>query len=186
MENENLNSQEQNTQQETQTQKETPKAEHMQMIPKARFDEINAKYKEVQAKLDQLLEERANAERAAKEQQGKFEELYNTANAELTKYKAEHKAASERAAKLESVINSLLEAKLEGVPEEFRDLIPSNLTPEEKLDWLTAAEKKGLFGARDSKRETPIGKATNPGQNQTIDLNKLSPVAMLRAAYGAK
>lgn len=154
------------------------------MIPKARFDEINQKYKESTAKLDELLADKAKAEKAAKAEQGKFEDLYRTTSDELGTFKDQHKAAAERVAQLEAVITGLLESKLEAVPEEYRDLVPSHLTPEAKLDWLNAAEQKGLFGSH--RRETPIGESTNPNSRQTVDLNKLSPMELLRAAYGAK
>lgn len=164
-------------------------ADHM--IPKHRFDEVNTKYKEMQKQLDGLLSEKAEnekkateAEKKTKEQQGKFEELYKTAADELTRTKDTHKLSSERVGQLESVINSLLEAKLENVPEEFRDLLPAHMTPEAKLEWLANAEKKGLF--KPTKKDVPLGESTNPAGNQTNDLNKLSPMELLRAAYGSK
>lgn len=162
---------------ETKTQTEN-------VVPKARFDEISQKYKETVSKLDELLAERTKAEKAAKAEQGKFEELYRTTSDELGALKDQQKASGERVTQLEAVITGLLEVKLEAIPEDFRDLVPGHLTPEAKLDWLTAAEKKGLFGA--NKRETPIGESTNPNSKQTVDLNKLSPMELLRAAYGAK
>lgn len=154
------------------------------MIPKSRFDEVNEKYKQVQKQLEALLAEREEAEKKAKEEQGKFEELYRSTSEELDKFKTQYKKASDRVKQLEAVINSLLEAKLEGIDKEFHDLIPQNLTPEEKLDWLTKAEQKGLFKR---KTEITIGEQTNPSQNQTVqDLSKLSPIQMLRMAYGQK
>jgi ribonucleoside-triphosphate reductase len=160
----------------------TPNPEHM--IPKSRFDEINTKYKDVQTKLDELLAEREKADKKAKEQSGKFEELYKTTSDELERTRSDHKDSVKRVQQLESVINSLLEAKLEGVPEEFRDLIPAHLTPEQKLDWLGAAEKKELF--RTTKKDEPVGGNTNPAPGQTSDLNTLSPIQLLRAAYGQR
>lgn len=154
------------------------------MIPKSRFDEINTKYKDVQTKLDELLAEKERADKKAKEQSGKFEELYKTTSDELERTKRDFKDSAKRVQQLENVINSLLQAKLEGVPEEFRDLIPAHLTPEQKLDWLSAAEKKGLF--KTTKKEEPVGGYTNPPPGQTSDLNTLSPIQLLRAAYGQK
>ena len=165
-------------------------AEHM--IPKSRFDEVNQKFKDLQAKLDEFPNERAKAdterqkaEKKAKEEQGKYEELYKTTSDELGKFKDEHKNASQRVTQLETVINTLLETRLANVPEDFRDLVPANLNPEAKLEWLTAAESKGLFKASQKKTE-PVGESTNPAGSQTSDLNQLSPMQMLRAAYGQK
>ena len=81
-------------------------AEHM--IPKSRFDEVNQKFKDLQAKLDEFTNEKSKAEKKAKEEQGKYEELYKTANEELGKFKDDHKNASQRVTQLETVINAML------------------------------------------------------------------------------
>ncbi len=161
------------------------------MIPKHRFDEVNTKYKDLQKELDNLKAEKAERdkkaaeqEKKAKEQQGQFEELYKTTSDELNNTKDNYSKATERVAQLEGVINGLLEARLENVPEEFRDLLPRHMTPEQKLEWLTNAEKKGLF--KPTKKETPLGERMNPPGGQNADLNKLSPMELLRAAYGQK
>ena len=163
------------------------------MIPKSRFDEVNNKYKDIQKQLDALTAEKtqkdtelAEKERKAKEEQGKFEELYKGANDELDRYKAESKTTKTRIQQLEAVINGLLEVKLEAVPENFRDLIPAHLTPEQKLEWLSAAEKKGLFGTVSQKKDVPVGSQTNPAGGATTDLNQMSPGQLLRMAYGQK
>ncbi|MCW2278731.1 hypothetical protein [Heliophilum fasciatum] len=161
--------------------KETP-AEIM--IPKTRFDEVNGKYKELQSKLDELLAEKNDQDRKTKEQQGKFEELYKSTADDLTKHKEQVKTTSNRVQQLEALINGMLEAKLKAVPKEFHDLIPGSMAPEARLEWLTQAESKGFF--KSTKREEPVGAATNPGQAQTTDLNKLTPAQLLRAAYGSK
>ena len=166
-------------------------AEHM--IPKSRFDEVNQKFKDMQAKLEEFTNEkskaeteRQKAEKKAREEQGKYEELYKATNDELGKFKDDHKAASQRVTQLETVIKGMLEARLANVPEDFRDLVPGNLNPEAKLEWLTAAEAKGLFKAATQKKNQPVGESTNPAGSQTSDLNQLSPMQMLRAAYGQK
>jgi archaellum component FlaC len=153
------------------------------MIPKHRFDEVNNKYKEVKAQLDAILEQQAEAERKAQEEQGKFKELYEKTASEFTMFKEQYEQVEARAKQLESVIQSLLETKLSAIDEQYHDLIPDNLTPEEKLAWIDKAEQKGLFG---KKAQTPIGEGTNPSQAQAIDLNSLSPIQLLRAGYGSK
>lgn len=156
------------------------------MIPKSRFDEVNSKFKDVQTQLDTLLNEKQNAEKAAKEQQGKFEELYKTASDELNKFKDESKSGNDRVKQLEGVLEIMLNAKLEAVPEQYRDLVPANLTPEAKLEWLATAEAKGLFTSTTQKQNTPLGEGTNPNTKQNTDINTLSPQQLLRAAYGKK
>ena len=153
------------------------------MIPKHRFDEVNNKYKEVKAQLDAILAQQAEAERKAQEEQGKFKELYEQTTNELTSFKSKFEQIEARAKQLESVIQSLLETKLSAIDEQYHDLIPDNLSPEEKLAWINKAEQKGLFA---KKEKTPIGEGTNPSQAQTIDLNSLSPIQLLKAGYGSK
>ena len=162
------------------------------MISKSHFNEVNQKFKDLQAKLDQFTNEKAKAdaerqkaEKKSKEEQDKYEELYKSTSDELTKFKDDHKNASQRVTQLETVINAMLETRLANVPEDFRDLVPGNLNPEAKLEWLTAAESKGLFNVSQKKTE-PVGENTNPAGSQTTDLNQLSPMQMLRAAYGQK
>lgn len=171
-----------NAEQNGQDNKPAPGQEHM--IPKTRFDEVNQKFKDVQKQLDTLLAEREEATRKQKEKQGEFEDLYNKAKTDAEKLKGESKGVKDRVEALEGVINGLLEVNLENVPEEFRDLIPDNLNPEQKLAWLNNAEKKGLFGSR--KQETPIGEKTNPNNAHQGDISQLNPLQLLLAGYGRK
>lgn len=153
------------------------------MIPKSRFDEVNEKFKEVNAQLQALLDEKAEAERLAKEKQGQYEELYTARNDEYNALKASYDSVEARKAELETVVNSLVETKLKNVPDEFKDLVPDNLSAEAKLDWLNKAEEKGLFTPK--KNNTPIGGGANPPK-QAVDFSKLSPTALLQHAYGSK
>lgn len=85
---------------------------------------------------------------------------------------------------LESVIQSLLETKLSAIDEQYRDLIPENLLPEEKLAWINKAEQKGLFA---KKPQAPIGEGTNPpSQVKAVDLGNLSPRQLLSMGYRSK
>lgn len=150
------------------------------MIPKTRFDEVNTKYKDAKEQLDKILQKQKDEELERQKQQGKFEDLYNTATSDLEKYKNDFESANTRVEELEGVINSMLETKLESIPEEYHDLIPENLSPEQKLDWISKAETKGLF--KDSSQE-PVGGSTNPAQKQT-DLSELNPMQLLSMGYG--
>ena len=140
---------------------ESKEAKQDPMIPKTRFDEINAKYKEMADKVAEYeriqAEIQAEAERKeleAKKEQGKFEELYMNTQKELETYKTYESRAKE----LESVITNMVEAKLQAIPEDMHDLIPSNLTAEQTLNWITKAESKGIFGKPELKE---IGRASN-------------------------
>lgn len=174
-----LNTEAQDTPQAGETS--TKQTEHM--IPKSRFDEVNQKFKDVQAQLNQLLDAKQEEDRKAKEEQGEFKQLYETTSQEFIQVKEQYQTVEERAKQLEGVINGLLESKLGNIPEEFHDLIPDNLTPEAKLDWINKAEVKGLFGKKEQKS---IGETSNPSQAQTTDLNALSPIQLMKAGYGSK
>ncbi|AND39612.1 hypothetical protein [Cytobacillus oceanisediminis] len=145
------------------TKKPDENKEHM--IPKSRFDEVNQRYKDIQAKMDQFLAEKADAEKKSQEEQGKFQELYESTSKEFSEVKSQFESVQNRAKELEGVVNSLLESKLKGIPEEFHDLIPGNLTPEGKLDWINKAEEKGLFGKQP---QQPVGEMTNGGEYNGI------------------
>jgi hypothetical protein len=147
---------EENTSSDETKKTEENTKEHM--IPKSRFDEVNQRYKEIQAQMDQFLAEKTAAEKKSQEEQGKFQELYESTSKEFSEVKSQFESAQNRAKELEGVVNSLLATKLEGISEEFHDLIPGNLTPEGKLDWINKAESKGLFG---KKPQEPIGEMTN-------------------------
>ncbi|WP_427036639.1 hypothetical protein [Cytobacillus pseudoceanisediminis] len=145
------------------TKKPDEHKEHM--IPKSRFDEVNQRYKDIQAKMDQFLAEKSDAEKKSQKEQGKFQELYESTSKEFSEVKSQFESVQNRAKELEGVVNSLLETKLKGIPEEFHDLIPGNLTPEGKLDWINKAEAKGLFGRRP---QQPIGEMTNGNESKGI------------------
>lgn len=163
----------------------TPEPVKENMIPKTRFDEVNAKLKEMTGKVAEFekfqAEAKAEAERKeleAKKEQGKFEELYLNSQKELEGLKT----YQTRAGELETVINSMVETKLQAVPEEMKDLIPANLTAEATLDWLNKAESKGLFGKAEVKE---IGKPSNKSTDTPkVDKANLSPLDKILAGLG--
>jgi hypothetical protein len=158
------------------------------MLPKSRFDEINNKYHELQAQFDAIVKEKQEKELEVKKKKGEFEELYNTAQQELETYKTNSKQTSERVEQLEGIIQTLVDTELEAVPENFRDLVPENMTPEQKLSWITNAKKKGLFGStQPNKEEQELGGATNQQTQQPqIDIGKMSITDLFKSAYGKK
>src|SRR5690606_12046313 len=116
------------------------------MIPKSRFDEVNNAYKQAKARLDELEKAQKQKEEEEAKNRGEFEKLYNKVQSDYEKVSNDYKAAKERVETLEAVINELLEAKLKEIDEEYHDLIPENMTPEQKLAWVNNAQAKGLFG----------------------------------------
>lgn len=154
------------------------------MIPKSRFDEVNNAYKELKAKLAELEEAHKKKEQEEAEKRGEFESLYNQTKADLEKVTQNYKSTQKRVEVLEGVINELLEAKLENIDEKYHDLIPENLTPEQKLAWVVKAEKKGLFG--NTNAEIPLGEPTNPKAKEEVNVNKMNPLQLLLAGYSKR
>lgn len=142
---------------------EQERAEHM--IPKSRFDEVNQRYKETQAQLESLTKQRQDDERKAQEEAGEFKSLYEATSKEFGEFKSQLESAHARNAELEAVVGKLLESRIATIPEEFHDLIPDNLSPEGKLEWVDKAESKGLFRKAAPK---PVGEQTNGNEYQGI------------------
>lgn len=163
--------------------KEEPKNDPM--IPKSRFDEVNSKYKELSSQLAEF--QKAEAERQAKaeeekrkqaEEQGKYQELYTNLQKELE----QKQTRVSRADELEKLVESMVNTKMEKVPKDLADLVPENLSPEQKLTWLNKAEEKGLFATKEVKE---IGKPSNKTpKEQKVDTKKLSPLDKIIAGLG--
>lgn len=166
---------------------DTPEVKGENMIPKSRFDEVNAKYKEMAEKIEAFEKAEAARQKAAeqkelelKQEQGKFQELFQESQKELEGLKKYESRTTE----LEGLINGMVEAKLEAVPEEMKDLVPSNLTPEATLEWLAKAETKGLFGKKEPEVKE-IGKPSNKSTDTPkVDKADLSPLAKIMAGLG--
>lgn len=166
------------------TQVTEPKGETM--IPKTRFDEVNGKLKEMADKVAEFEKAQAQAkadaeakELEAKKEQGKFEELYKTTQAELETTKKYETRTQE----LETLIKGMVDTKLEAIPKEMVDLVPTNLTVEQTLDWLNKAESKGLFGAKQEPKE--IGKPSNKSNEAPkVDKANLSALDKIIAGLG--
>ena len=159
------------------------------MIPKSRFDEVNDNYKSMKEELDRIKSEQTEAEKNRQKQEkddakkrGEFENLYNDSQAELETVQSEKNAANERVEALEGVINGLLESKLEGIDEDYHDLIPEGMTPEQKLAWVNNAEQKGIFGGK--QKSEPLGKQTNPASSGTVETSTMNPLQKMLSGYG--
>lgn len=164
--------QEPNNQKEPNKPKE-PAGKDPIMIPKTRFDQVKQE-------LDALKRAQEEADRQAKEKQGEFQDLYKQTSEELNQTKEGYQQSQTRVEQLEGVMNSMLDSRLENIPDEYHDLIPDNLSPEQKLEWISKAESRGLFK---DKSQEPLGGATNPGGQQQ-DLENMSVNQLLQQGYG--
>jgi predicted nuclease with TOPRIM domain len=143
------------------------------MIPKARFDKVNSKYKSIKTELEDVqFLYKAEADKA-QQLSGEIEQL-----------KGEMEKRQERIKTLEKAIGALVEAKLNKIPEDYHELIPKHLSVEEKLEWIAKAEEKGLFSTVIG--VTKIGEATNHKQRKTTDFSKLNAFQLLTMGYNQK
>jgi|GEM_PF-2216849 len=102
---------------ENQESDETDKSvEDDKTVPYTRFKEVNEKYQALKVEFDKFKESNSTKQ--------------DVENAELIKYK--------------EAFNNTLEAKLNEIPESYRDLIP-DVGDFEKLQWIDNAISKGLF-----------------------------------------
>lgn len=171
-----------NSESTQETKQESTKQDQTEnMIPKSRFDEVNTKYKELLGKVEAIEADQVAKQKEEAEKRGEFEKLYRAKEEEvkgLLSYK-------ERTQSLEGVINTLVESELKTVPEDFHDLIPSNLSSEQKLDWITKAKSKGMFKVQDNTEKT-IGDPNTNRKEQKRDTRTMSAMDKLLSAYGKR
>ncbi|GAB6035730.1 hypothetical protein JCM15519_02890 [Fundidesulfovibrio butyratiphilus] len=80
----------------------------------------------------------------------------------------------------EDVLTGLVEELVSDVPEDMRDIIP-DLPPAQKIGWLRAAGKKGLFNAK-SEPNGPDSK--RPGGKPPTDFTNMSATQKMAHGYG--
>lgn len=141
------------------------------MIPKSRFDAINKKYKDA-----------TNREKSLKAELEELQTMYKDVESKSFELNDLYEAQKERVTYLEKVIDKLVQSKMEKIPEAYRDLIPENLAPDEKLDWLAKAEEKGLFAATVI-GEVTIGGSSNPKPSNKQNVSSMNPFELLKMGY---
>lgn len=156
-----------------------------QMIPKHRFDEVYGQMKSLQEELTEIKKSQETQKTKELEDTQQFKTLYEKQKAEYEALHSQSTAYQTSVSQYETVINGLVESKLASVPAELHDLIPANLTVTEKLDWITKAESKGLFGAKQTVN-VPIGQPMGVPTLAEADITKLSPQELLLRAYSTK
>ena len=158
----------------TKPQNQEPKEPKVEELKK---EEKEAGAEEVKVDVEQL---RAELEEA----QGKAKEVETlTATVETMKVEAEKTKAELK--EYEELVSNLIETKLKEVPEDYKELIPDNLSLKQKLNWLEKAEAKGLFNKEEKKKpNVEIGKPMNVDA-PSVDTSKLTGSQLLRMAYNS-
>lgn len=120
---------------------------------------------------------------------GELEELKKTAvdvealNTSITAIQEDVKNKDSVINEYETAVKDMIESKMEAVPEEFKGLIPENLTPLQKLTWLQKAEATGVFNKETkTKPQVEVGKPLNVDVPQ-VDTSKLTGSQLLKMAY---
>ena len=102
------------------------------MIPKSRMDELNTRMKAAEAEAARLRVEAQTQRDSELTEQKRYQELAESRGVEL-------EAANAKATKvdaLEAVLQQTIDARIEDIPENLRDLVPSHGTAQERLAWL--------------------------------------------------
>ncbi len=106
-----------------------------------------------------------------------------TLNTTIETVKADLEAKTNIIAEYEELLTNMVNTKMENVPTDYKDLIPSNMDLKQKLDWLNKAEAKGLFKTGEAKKpNVEIGKPMNVEPPQ-VDTSKLTTSQLLKMAY---
>lgn len=111
-------------------------AEHM--IPKSRLDDVLAKLDAAQKKADALEKAQQEGERKRLEEANQYKELYEKTQTELSNLKPK----AEQVDTYEKTLQSILDAQINELPEDFRDVVPDGLSTQAKLDWLAKNKSK--------------------------------------------
>ena len=93
--------------------------------------------------------------------------------------KSRFDALNEKKKAAESSLEEIANGFVETIPDDMRELVP-NLSPAEKIKWIQAAQKQGLFGNNQEKSGLDSKK---PGDKKPIDYENMSPQAIMATGY---
>jgi hypothetical protein len=93
--------------------------------------------------------------------------------------KSRFDALNEKKKAAESSLEEIADGFIETIPEDMWELVP-NLPAAEKIKWIQAAQKQGLF----SKSHENSGlDSKKPGDKKPIDYETMSPQAIMARGY---
>lgn len=162
----------------------TSKAEEVQvepkkeiMIPKERFDEVNGKYKELATQMEELKQAKAEVDRLLEDMKQQQEGTQTTLAENTSKLEAQVQS-------YETLMNEMVETKLQALPTELHELVPEGLTIEQKLSWINKAEAKGLF--KKQTQQVVVGQPLNhSSEHDKVErMRKMNPLQLLTSYYG--
>ncbi|MGE6629603.1 hypothetical protein [Bacillus sp. NPDC077027] len=94
-------------------------------------------------------------------------------------------ALKDQVKSLESVVQTILDTKMKGVPEELHGLIPEGDLVS-RLEWINKAEQSGIFNKQEKEKNpnVEIGKPLELNQKNAKDVAKLSPQQKMANYFG--
>ena len=147
-----------------------------QSIPKKRFDEVNNRYKALDTDYKARMVENETLQKQIEESGATKKQLEESVE-----------AGTKRVEALEGILKTMLDAELEQIDEEYRELVPADKPIEEQLEWLGKAKSKGLFVSKGIEFE--IGGVSNPGPAGNGKGQKgyanMSPLQMMTMGYSS-
>lgn len=161
--------------------KEDPKTDKPVEV-KVEEPEVKVEDPEIKEQLETALKSVSDLEAELSKAQDQIAE-YDELHKELTETKTAIEKAEGTIKEYEDLLNKMIDNKMKMVPEDFKDLIPSNLNITQKLEWLNKAEEKNLFNKKNAP-EIEVGKPMGSGvQDNQIDVDSLSNSGLLSLAY---
>lgn len=134
-------------------------------------------------------EKEDSREQDTKEQEEK-EDKEEDKKEEAPDNSAELEATKKQLNEYETVVNKLVESKMENVPDVLKALIPESMTAIQKLDWIEKLEDSGVLETLTEKKEkkdapnVEIGKPMNV-DSPAVDTEKLSPAELMALSYAS-
>ncbi|WP_415338038.1 hypothetical protein [Clostridium perfringens] len=124
------------------------------------------------------------------EKEDKKEDKEEDKKEEAPDNSAELEATKKQLNEYETVVNKLVESKMENVPDVLKALIPESMTAIQKLDWIEKLEDSGVLETLTEKKEkkdapnVEIGKPMNV-DSPAVDTEKLSPAELMALSYAS-
>jgi hypothetical protein len=117
------------------------------------------------------------------ELQSKLDLTVEKSTVELNKANTLLNLKTEQVNEYEGILNALIDSKMEGIPENLKELIPEKLSLVEKMAWIDKAEKTGIFNTGNPDG-IEIGKPFNPSTKNNTNTSDMSASAKMALAYG--
>lgn len=125
-------------------------------IPKSRLDEVIKQRETFRAELDKLKKAEEKRLQEEQEAKGEYQKLIDSL-----------KPKAERVETLEATLQRYLEAELQAIPEDKRDIFPEGLDVTTKLEIIARGKQAGLFAPPpDSATPKPLPIPTNAGEGR--------------------